>query len=111
MEIPESLTIAVSPASITIVDDLERKRTYPTDGRKQKYQLGASSFDARVEWKDSQLRKDIDGSFGFKMTETYFLSPDGSRLFVILRVGEVRKNVPPVGANRVYDRVVPPGAP
>jgi hypothetical protein len=106
MEIPETLTISVSPDAVTFVDDLNRKRTYSTDGRKQKYQLGASSFDARAEWKDGQLRKDIDGGYGFKMSEVYFLSPDGKRLFVILRVGETKKNTPPVGADRVYDRVV-----
>jgi hypothetical protein len=105
MEIPESLTISVAPGDVTIVDDLDRKRTYPTDGKKQHYLLGASGFDARVEWRDGQLHKDIDGGYGFKMSETYFLSEDGNRLFVILRVGDWKKGSPPNGANRVYDKV------
>jgi hypothetical protein len=116
LEIPESLTIRVNSETVTIVDDLERQRTYPTDNTKQKYRLGAAEFDARARWEGSQLKKDIEGAYGFKMTETYLLSPDGERLFVILRVGDPTKSVRDrdrpgvrlpavVGANRVYDRV------
>jgi hypothetical protein len=45
------------------------------------------------------------------MHETYFLSEDGKRLFVIIRVGdpptekEKEKGAQIVGVNRVYDRV------
>lgn len=105
LEVPEGLTIAVSDDSVTFVDDLMRQRTYPTDGRKQRYQLGAARFDARVTWVGARLRKDIEAAYGLKMTETYFLSPDARRLFVIVRVGEPRPGAPVVGANRVYDRV------
>jgi hypothetical protein len=111
MEIPESLTVAVTPADITFTDDLNRTRTFPTDGSKHRYQLGASQFSARVEWRDSQLRKDIDGDFGFKMSETYLLSPDASRLFVVLRVPTSGRNAIPIGADRVYDRAVPGATP
>ena len=40
------------------------------------------------------------------MTEIYFLSRDGQRLFVFLRVAKARPDGPTVGANRVYDRVI-----
>ncbi|MEO8482636.1 MAG: hypothetical protein ABI634_10530 [Acidobacteriota bacterium] len=105
LEIPESLDVTVTPASITFKDDLDRSRSYPTDGSKHSYRLGGSSYDARVVWKNSQLRKDIDGDYGFKMSEVYFLSNDAKRLFVILRVADMRRNAPMVGADRVYDRV------
>jgi hypothetical protein len=105
LEIPEQLTLTVTPESITFKDDLERSRTYPTDGSKHSYRLGGSAYDARVVWRNSQLRKDIDGDYGFKMSEVYFLSKDARRLFVILRVADMRKNAPPIGADRVYDRV------
>jgi len=107
LEVPERLTIAVTPTAITFTDDLDRSRTYPTDGSKHKYRIAASQFDARVVWRDSQLRKDIEGDVGFKMSEVYFLSKDASRLFVILRIPGSRKDAPPVGADRVYDRVEP----
>jgi len=105
LEIPESLTITVTPDAISLKDDLDRTRTYPTDGSKHSYRLGGSEYDARVVWKNSQLRKDIDGEYGFKMSEVYFLSKDARRLFVILRVAGTRRGAPPIGADRVYDRV------
>lgn len=108
LEIPESLTVTVTPESISFKDDLDRTRTYPTDGSKHSYRLGGSEYDARVVWRNSQLRKDIEGEYGFKMSEIYFLSKDAKRLFVILRVADVRRNAPPIGADRVYDRVDAP---
>jgi len=105
LEVPEALTIAITPAAMVITDDLGRTRTYPTDGTKQKYRLGAAEFDARMEFRDSQFLKSIEGIYGFRMTETYFLSPDASRLFVMIRVGQPRQNAPQTGFNRVYDRI------
>jgi hypothetical protein len=107
LEVPEELRIRVEPHAVTFVDDLERERTYPTDGVKKRYQLGAARFDAAVSWKGPQLLKRIDGPYGFHMTETYFLSPDGQRLFVIIRLGDPKpkKDDPIVGVNRVYDRI------
>jgi hypothetical protein len=105
LEIPEALTIRVAADRVTFIDDLDRARTYPTDGSRHKYQLAASRFNARMTWDEGQLRKEIDGGLGFKMTETYFLSKDAQRLFVILRVAKSREDGPLVGADRVYDRV------
>jgi hypothetical protein len=105
LEVPEAYTITVADAAVTFVDDLGREYSFTTDGKKQKHQMGAAVFDARTSWQGLQLRKQISAAENFKMTETYFLSPDGQRLFVIIRVGEQRKDVPVVGVNRVYDRV------
>ena len=105
LEIPEALTIRVSSASISFTDDIDRTRTYPTTGVKQKYQLGAARFDAAVEWNGPRLHKKIEGPYGFRMTETYFLSADARRLFIIIRIGEPKKDEPIVGFNRVYNRV------
>jgi hypothetical protein len=105
LEVPESLTISVSKDAVTFVDDLDRKRAYPTTGSKEEFQLGAARFDAETSWKGAQLVKRIKGRYGFRMTETYFLSADAQRLFVIIRIGETKKGEPVVGVNRVYDRV------
>lgn len=107
LEVPERLKIMVSTDAITIADDLDRARTYPTDGKKRKYQLGSAVFEAKASWEGSRLRKDIEAVNQFRMTETYFVSDDGSRLFVIIRLGDPAKakNAPAVGVNRVYDRV------
>ena len=106
MEVPESLTIKVAGDVVTFVDDLKRERTYLTTGIKQRYMLGAARFNAAAQWVGSQLLKLIDAADGFRMTETYFLSEDAKRLFVIIRVGSDRKGAPVMGVNRVYDRVV-----
>jgi hypothetical protein len=105
LEIPEALTIRVASDRITFIDDLDRSRTYPLDGSRHRYQLAASRFNARMTWDAGQFRKEIDGGLGFKMTETYFLSRDGQRLFVIVRVAKTRENGPLIGADRVYDRI------
>ena len=105
LEIAETLTIRVTTDSVTFVDDLDRELTYPTNGKKQKQQIGAAVFDAKTIWQDGQLKKQITAAEGFKMAETYFLSDDGQKLFVIIRLGEQRKGMPIQGVNRTYDRV------
>jgi hypothetical protein len=103
--VPELLKIKASTAEVVIGDDLGRERTYTTDGRLQKYQLSAARYEARASWTDTYFRKDIQGANNFKMTETYFVSEDGRRLFVIIRIGDPKKPESLAGVNRVYDRV------
>jgi hypothetical protein len=110
MEIPESLTIRIQPGAVTFIDDLSRARTYSTEGERQRYQLGAARFNAVAEWSGVRLHKLIDAADGFRMSETYLLSEDNRRLFVIVRVGSDRKNAPIMGVNRVYDRASIDGA-
>jgi hypothetical protein len=111
LEVPEILRIKVTDGTVSFTDDLDRERNYPTTGKKQHYQLGAASYDAKVHWEGNQLFREIEGARNFKMHETYFLSEDGKRLFVIIRVGdpptekEKEKGAQIVGVNRVYDRV------
>jgi hypothetical protein len=105
MEIAPRLSFDIKSASVTITDDLDRVLTFPTDGRKHHYQLGAAVFDARVTWDGGQLKMDIEGPDGLKIAETYFLSEDGSRLFLIIRIGGLNRDGRPVGVNRVYNRV------
>jgi hypothetical protein len=104
MEIPEKLTIKVASDAVTVTDDLGRERVYPTDNKKRKYQFGAAVFDARARWEGAVFKMDMEAPRGFKMFQTAFLSDDGNRLFVIIRVGEQKKDAPVVGVNRVYDR-------
>jgi hypothetical protein len=111
LEVPEQLSIAVGDGHITFRDDLERSLTYPTDSRKHKYQLGAALFQAKALWDGHQFKKEVEGGEGqFKLRETYFLSEDGMRLFIVLRLGDPpspsrSSKIPINGYNRVYDRV------
>jgi len=105
LEVPEKLTIRAAAAQVSITDDLKRERTYATDGKRRKYQLSAATFEASSGWQDSAFRKEIHGSNNFKMTETYVLSEDGKRLFVIIRIGDPKRPETMAGVNRVYDRI------
>lgn len=107
LEVPETLTVKVDPQTVTFIDDLDRARVYPTTGERRRYQLGAARFHAAAAWAGSTFEKKIDAIDGFRMTEVYFLSENGRRMFVILRVGSTRKGAPVMGVNRVYDRVDP----
>ena len=106
LEVPEKLTITSAGPEMTFVDDLKRSRTYTADGKSRKYQLAAARFEARSGWDGKYFRKDIEGPNDFKMSETYFLSEDGQRLFVIIRIGDPRRPETVAGVNRVYDRIV-----
>jgi hypothetical protein len=105
LEVPEKLTIRAAAETVSITDDLKRERVYATDGKKRKYQLSAAIYEATGGWQDSAFRKEIHGSNNFKMTETYVLSEDGKRLFVIIRIGDPRRPETMAGVNRVYDRI------
>jgi hypothetical protein len=105
LEVPEKLTIRAAADLVSITDDLKRERTFATDGKKRKYQLSAAVFEASSGWQDSAFRKEIHGSNNFKMTETYVLSEDGKRLFVIIRIGDPKRPETMAGVNRVYDRI------
>ena len=109
LEVPWAYMIEVKPESVTFTDDLKRVRTYLTDGKRAKFQLGSAVFHAKTYWDGPRLKKEIDAVNAFKMLETYFLSEDASRLFVIIRVGDPKKveskSAPLTGVNRVYDRV------
>lgn len=105
LEVPEALTIALTDSTVSITDDIERRHVYPVDGSRNKYRLGASEFNARVRWTGTELRKEIEGAFGFKMSETYYLSADAQRLFVIIRLEIDGRSRQLQGVNRVYDRL------
>lgn len=105
LEIPEMLRINSSSESVTFVDNLGRELVFPTNGKKQKYQIAAAVFDAKTTWVNAQLEIQISAAENFKMTQTFRLNDDGSRLYVIIRLGEPRKDRPVVGVNRSYARV------
>ena len=51
-------------------------------------------------WDGPQLKKEIEGPYGFRMRETYFLGEDGRRLFVIIRLGDLRQEATAAGVGR-----------
>ena len=108
LEIAPRLRLDVNDRAVTVTDDLDRVLVFPVDASKQKYQHGAATFEARTSWDAGQLKNDIDGPEGLKMSQTWFLSEDGAKLFLIIRVGDTAPGARPVGVNRVYDRDTQP---
>jgi hypothetical protein len=106
MEIPQSLRIDVTTASVTMTDDLDRALAFPVDGKRQKYQLAAAIFDAKTTWDGGQLKMEIEGPDSLRVFQTWFLNEDGSKLFQIIRIGDPPRDRDqrPTGVNRVYDR-------
>jgi hypothetical protein len=105
LEVPEVLRIRVTNDAVTFVDDLQRLRTYPSSNKLQKYQLGAAQFQARAFWDGADFHKEIEATGNFRMSEIYRVSESGTQLFVIVRIGDPRKNATLAGVNRVYDQV------
>jgi len=105
LEVPEVLRIRVTNDAVTFVDDLQRLRTYPASNKLQKYQLGAAQFQARAFWDGADFHKEIEATGNFRMSEIYRVSESGTQLFVIVRIGDPRKNATLAGVNRVYDKV------
>jgi len=105
LEISEQLVLSVTADAVIVTDDLERTRTYRTNGKGQKQQLGSSSFETKTRWEGAQLRKEISGALGFKMTEIWAVSEDGSQLLTMIRIAQARKDAKPMGVDRVYQRV------
>lgn len=107
LEVPQTLSINVEPDAVTLSDDLERAYTFPTDRSKHDYIMSAAKFDARARWDDARFVMEIEAARGFKMLQTYLVSSDGRRLFVVIRLGDQPppEGVPVNGVNRVYDRV------
>jgi hypothetical protein len=105
LEVPELFRVRVTDEGVTFVDDLQRLRTYATNGKLQKYQLGAAQFQARAYWEDGAFHKDIEATGNFRMTEVYRVNAAGNQMSVEIRVGDQRKPGTTVGVNRVYDRV------
>lgn len=109
LEVPEALHIEVARDAVTFVDDLARELSMPTDGRNRDYRLSASRFEAKLHWDGPQLKREISGGGGFTIFETYFLSDDAQRMYVIVRVKAPRRPGFVAGYNRVYDRVAAAG--
>ncbi len=105
LEIAPELTITGLPDVVTVTDDLDRVLQFTPDEQKRSYQLGAAMFTAKAHWADGRLVLDMEGPQGLVVTETLFTSEGGAQMFVVIRVGHPAKDAPPVGVNRVYNRV------
>jgi hypothetical protein len=104
-----SLTLAQKNAKdpeVDLLDDLNRKRAFFTDGRKlEKPDAKDDSYqEIAAHWDGSRLVTDEKSPHGGKMSRTFELSYDGTQLFETVRLTMGRSNTP-LDIRYVYDPV------
>ncbi len=109
-----SLTLAQKDPKnpeVDLTDDLNRKRSLFTDGRKlEKPDSKDDSFqEIAARWDGSRLVTDEKSPHGGKMSRTFELSYDGAQLYETIRLTMGRSNTP-LDIRYVYDPVPAPAA-
>lgn len=100
------ITLSMTGAEVDLVDELDRKRAFMTDGRKlqkskdENYQEIAAKFDG------VRLVSDEKDPRGNKMSRTFELSSDGRQLYETLHLTTGGNNTPLV-IRYVYDIPIP----
>lgn len=104
LEVAESFEIALKGDQVVITDDLDRTFTYTTDGRKEKYRVGATDFAAKTSWDGAMLKQDIEAIGGFHMTQVFLPTEDGQGMFISIRVDKPAFTPPIKPITRTYRR-------
>jgi hypothetical protein len=104
LELALTYDIRVEPTSVVIIDDLGRRDTYATSGKKEKHRAGATEFTVASTWRDGQLVQQLDSVYQLQVKRTFVPSADLKTLFVVMTV-ERPKLVPELKPiTRVYTR-------
>ena len=104
----EQLTITHQEPSFRVVDAAERERLVSTDGEAHELTTPAGDLvELSAEWKrGDRLELVMERPERPKMTETYELVAEGTRLYVTIEIeGQGRR--PSLEFRRVYDRILP----
>lgn len=96
----DELTILQKDGEVTITDGGGRSRVLKPGGKKVKAEGPGGMETVRASWKDGYLVVKIKPEKGPTRTESWTLSNDGKRLFLILSM----KGGPPIPLRRAYDR-------
>ncbi len=106
LETAETLSFTVNPASVTVLDDLERARIYKTDNQKEKRQLSATEFDVRTHWSGQSLVQELS-AWGFTMSEIYLPKEDGHGMLVSITIKKPKFDPKIDEIVRAYEKVPP----
>lgn len=98
-EAPVELAITPTESEIVILEKDGRMRTLHPDGRKYKAEGGA--VEVQSGWDGGKLVVETKTEAGSRITETFEVAPDRSRLTVTLKLDGSRG--PAVTVKRVYD--------
>jgi hypothetical protein len=83
---PDSMTITYQAPELKITDSTGKERKYFTDGRKTVEEARGRKRTFISRWEDDSLIVESDSPDGGTMTQTYYLSPEGNKLYVKLRM-------------------------
>lgn len=104
---PDTITILSSPDTVKISDSRGNDRTYYTDGRKTSQTMGKGRTMTFVAgWEDDAFVIRTQGPDGGPISETYYLSQDGTQLYVKLQMHPFFVDQP-ITIIRVYDPAPP----
>jgi hypothetical protein len=102
-EAPDTITIEPDADSVKVTDSKGNTRVYFTDGRKTEQDMGKGrTMTSRARWEDDAFIVQSQGPDGGTLTASYYLSQDGSQLYVKLQLRPVFIDQP-VTIIRVYD--------
>ena len=105
LELAPSYAISIGDGTVTITDDLERKTTFATDGRKEKHMQGATEYESHTTWNaDGQLVQDVSWTKELRISEIWFPGDDGASLFVWMKVLKPTFTPPVKDIRRTYTK-------
>jgi hypothetical protein len=81
MEPAREIKLAMTGAEVDLMDNLDRKRAFVTDGRKLQKPKDTSYAEIAAHWEGNRLVTDEKDARGNKMSRTFELSEDGLQLF------------------------------
>jgi hypothetical protein len=96
------IQFAATGAEVDLMDNLDRKRAFMTDGRKLQKSKDSSYAEIAAHWDGLRLVTDEKDPRGNKMSRTYDLSQDGLQLYETLHMVRGRSGTPVV-IRFVYD--------
>jgi len=81
MDPPREMKFSMTGAEVDLLDNLDRKRAFMTDGRKLQNSKDSSYEEIAAHWDGTRLVTDEKDSRGNKLSRTFELSTDGLQLF------------------------------
>ena len=101
---PTALSIAQTPAAITVTDQQQRVRTLTENGKREKQTVGSASLDVATRWEGPQLVSEHDLGGGRLVRYTYSIVPTTKQLLVRIAIDRTAGFPGPFQIRLVYNR-------
>ena len=101
---PTGVSIAQTPAGITVTDEQQRARTLTPNGKREKQTVGSASLDVTTRWEGPQLVSEQDLGGGRLVRYTYSIVPTTKQLLVRVAIDRTAGFPGPFQIRLVYNR-------